>query len=63
MTGEDLEEPSGGERENWFEEGSCPALNKVEKQSASNCRRNEVNLGISGKGTILDTIKDMMIML
>ena len=48
MTTEDLEEASGrGDREGWFEEGGCPESSKVERQSASNCRR---NLAISAKG-------------
>ena len=42
---EDLEEVSGGE---------CPEWSKVERRSASNCRRNEVNPAISAKGTTPD---------
>ena len=50
-TKKDLEEASGeGDREDWFE-GGCPELRQVERQSASNCRRNGVNLAISAKGT------------
>ena len=41
MTKEDLEEASGGgDREDWFGEGGCPKSCKMERQSASNCRRN-----------------------
>ena len=53
MTKEALEELSGrGYREDWFEEGGCPELSKLEKWSASSCRRNGVNLEIFTKGTI-----------
>ena len=41
---------SGGDREDWFE-GGCPESSKVERRSASNCRRNGVNSAISVKGT------------
>ena len=48
-TSEDLKETSGrGDREDW------PESIKVEGWSASNCRRNGVNLAISAKGTTLD---------
>ena len=40
-----------GDREDWFEEGGSPETSKVERRSASNCRRNGVNLAISAKGT------------
>ena len=54
-TEENLEEESGGgDREDWFEEGGCSELGQVERQSASNCRRNGVNPAISAKGTTLD---------
>ena len=57
MTVENLEEASKREnREDWFEEG-YPESSKVEKQGASNCRRNGVNLAISAKGTTLDKTK------
>ena len=50
MTKENLKEASGrGDREDLFE-GGCPELSKVERCSASNCRRNVVNPAISGKG-------------
>ena len=29
MTKEDLEEASGGDREDWFEEGGCPKSKQV----------------------------------
>ena len=38
-------------REDWFEEGGCPPSRQVERQSASNCRRNGVNPATSAKGT------------
>ena len=41
-------------REDWFEERGCPESCKVEWQSASNCRRNEVNPAISAKGKTPD---------
>ena len=51
-TKEDLEEASGrGDRENWFEEGICPKSNKVERGSASNCKRNCLNPAVPAKGT------------
>ena len=54
MTEENLEEASEGrDREDWFEEGR-PELRKVERRSASNGRRNEVNPAISAKRTIPD---------
>ena len=54
MTKENLEEASGGgDREDWFE-GGCPESRQVERQSASNCSRNGVNLAISAKGTTPD---------
>ena len=54
-TEEDLEETSAKrDRGDWFEEGGCPETRQVEGQSASNCRRNRVNLAISTKGTTLD---------
>ena len=40
------------ETENWFEEGRYPESSKVERLSASNCRRNGLNPAISAKGTI-----------
>ena len=43
----DLKEASGGDREDWFEEGGCPVSSKVERLSASNCRKNGVNPAIS----------------
>ena len=46
----DLEEASGEDRKHWFEGGGCPESSKVERRSASNCRRNGVNLAISAKG-------------
>ena len=50
----DLEEASGGgNRKDWFQ-GGCPELSRVERWSASNCRRNVLNLAISTKGTTLD---------
>ena len=52
ITEEDLEEASG-DREDWFE-GGCPEMSKMERQSASNGRRNGVNRAISDKGTRLD---------
>ena len=52
---EDVEEASrGGYKADWFEEGGCPESSKVERRSANNCRRNEVNLAISAKGTTPD---------
>ena len=55
MTEEDPEEANGiRDREDWFEEGGCPESSKVERRSASNCRRNVVNLAISTKGTTPD---------
>ena len=43
MTKVDLEKASGGgDREDWFEEGECFESSKVERQSASNCKRNGV---------------------
>ena len=55
MTEEDLEEASGrGDRGDWFEERGRPEMRQVERQSASNCRRNGVNPAISAKGTTLD---------
>ena len=51
---EDLEEARGRDREGWFEEEGCPESSKVERRSASNCRRNEVNLAISAKRTTPD---------
>ena len=54
-TKEDLEEANErGDREDWFEEGGCRELSKVERRSASNCRRNGVNPAISAKGTTLN---------
>ena len=54
-TEEDLEEASGrGDREDWFEEGGCPETRQVEGRSASNCRRNGVNLAVSAKGITPD---------
>ena len=48
----DLEEASGGgDREDWFKEEGCPESSKVKRWSASNCRRNRVNLAISAEGT------------
>ena len=38
------------ETEDWFEEGGCHELSKVERWSASNCRRNGVNSAVSAKG-------------
>ena len=49
-----LEEASGGDREDWFEEGGCFESKKVERWSASNCRRNEMNPTISARGTTPD---------
>ena len=46
--------PGRGDREDWFEEGGCPETRQVEGQSASNCRRNGVNLAISAKGITPD---------
>ena len=55
MIEENLEEPSGGgDREYWFEEGGYRESSKVEKRSASNCKRNRVNPAISAKGTLPD---------
>ena len=55
MTKKDLEKSSGGgDREDWFEAGGCPELNKVERWNASNSRKNEVNLAIPAKGTTSD---------
>ena len=55
VTKENLEEASGrGDREDWFEEGGCPKSRQVERQSASNRKRNGVNLAISAKDTALD---------
>ena len=34
MTEEDLKEASGGDRGDWFEEGGCPELSKVEQAIA-----------------------------
>ena len=52
---EDLKEASGGgDREDWFEEGGCFESRQVERRSASNCRKNGVNLAISAKRTTLD---------
>ena len=54
-TEEDLEEAGGRrDREDWFEEGGCPEMRRVEGWSASNCRRNGVNPAISVKGTTPD---------
>ena len=44
------ETSGGGDREDWFEEGGCPESSKVERRSASNRRRNGVNLAISARG-------------
>ena len=41
------------ETENWFE-GGCSETRQVERQSASNCRRNGVNPAISAKETTPD---------
>ena len=50
----DLEEANGGrDSEDWLE-GECPESNWLERRSASNCRRNGVNLAISAKGTLPD---------
>ena len=38
-----------GDREDWFEESGRPESSKVERQSASNCKRNEMNPAISAK--------------
>ena len=55
MAEEDLEKASGrGDREDWFEEGEGPELRRVERQSASNCRRNGVKPTITAKGTTLN---------
>ena len=55
MIEEDLEEAGGGgDREDRFEKGGCPELNKMERWSASNCRRNGVNPAISVKETTPD---------
>ena len=54
MTEENLEEASRGDREDWFEEGGCPESRKVERWSASNCRRNGVNPAISAQGITSD---------
>ena len=49
------EEASGREdREDWFEEGGFPETGQMERQSASNCRRNGVNPAISANRTALD---------
>ena len=46
MTKEDLEEASGGgDKDNWFE-GGCSRLRQMERWSASNCRRNGVNMAM-----------------
>ena len=51
MTEEDLEKASErADKENSFEEEGCPESRQVERRSASNCRKNEVNLAISAKG-------------
>ena len=49
-----LEEASGRDREDWFEEGGCPEMRQVEGQGASNCTRNRVNPAISVKRTTPD---------
>ena len=50
-----MKEASGrGDTKDRFERGGCPESSRVEKQSASNCKRNEMNPDISAKGTILD---------
>ena len=52
MIEEDLEEASGGgDREDCSIQGILLLQTKVGRWSASNCRRNEVNLAISAKGT------------
>ena len=52
---ENREEASGGrDKEDWFEEGGCPELTKVERRNASNCRRNGVKTAIFAKRTIPD---------
>ena len=42
------------EERDWFEEGECLESSKVEKRSASNCRKNGVYPAISAKETIPD---------
>ena len=60
MTEEDLEEAGGrGDREDWFEERGCPEMRQVERQSASNYRRNVVNPAISAKGTTLEKTESL----
>ena len=55
MIEEDLEEAGGGrDREDMFEKGGCPESNKMERWSASDCRRNGVNPAISAKETTPD---------
>ena len=49
-----FKEASGRVDRDWFEEGGCPELNNVERRSASNCRKNGVNLAISAKGITLN---------
>ena len=41
-------------REDWFEEAGYPESRQVGRRSASNCRRNGVNLVVSAKETTLD---------
>ena len=49
-----LEEGSGREAREDSLEGGCPKLSKVERQSASNCKKNRVNSAISAKATTPD---------
>ena len=57
MTEKELKKASGGEdREDWSEAGGCSKSSKVEKRSASNCRRNGVNPAITAKETTPDKI-------
>ena len=39
-----------------------PELSKVKKWSASNCRRNEVNMAFSAKGTIQDKKTQLLLL-
>ena len=54
MTEENLEEASEGNRKDWFEKGGCPESRQVERQSASNRKKNRVNSAISAQRTTPD---------
>ena len=52
-TKEDMEGSGGGDKEHWLE-GGFSESRQVDRQSASNCKRNGVNPATSAKGTTLD---------